>query len=628
MATKKNQAPKLYGAAPTAGALTGYTQQTQAALAGTPTQQTSNSAPVYRQDGVMDEAAMRGTNTAVPYTGQAPNQIYHGVIGGDTVDLYGKGPQLTTEQAIERMNDSEATRFAQRIGQMPPEKFAALNPNATPEELADYKKLYDSYQHATLGGGKFGIRGWLNDHPVGAIAAFTALAYGGALAAGYGAGAAGGAGGVGGAGSAGGAVAGSEAAGSVAAGTAAGASGAGAGAGALGATSAAELAALPEIVVTGSVGGGLTAGEAAAIGAGISGAGAAASNAASSGAGSSSGSQSGQSGWSNTEDPVAAFQNTGSSNAEVLANNGGIGGGAGTGGSGESGLSGYINKAADLYDKYGGAISQGSSGMAKQPKGSTIERRDPWYEQAGQGALQRAEELSNRPYEEYTGQRVAPLSENEQLAGAMARSMEGRYDPMVSRLSQDFSAEGLSKYMNPYVDAVLKDRIGAIDAAATRERAGLDRNAAATDAFRSGRSDLARARLARSKMKSVDEATNETKAAAFESAKDAYFRQGSQDTAAIGAISGADRNTIGALSDTGATERSIRQAQADFNYGQFLERRDWNVNNLNTLLNAIGVVNPTAGRLTIGKDKKDNSQWGAVIGLLGAAVKEYYGSGG
>lgn len=42
-----------------------------------------------------------------------------------------------------------------------------------------------------LGGGKFGVRGWLNDHPVGTIAAFIAAAAGGAALSGAGAGAGG-----------------------------------------------------------------------------------------------------------------------------------------------------------------------------------------------------------------------------------------------------------------------------------------------------------------------------------------------------------------------------------------------------------------------------------------------------
>jgi hypothetical protein len=96
-----------------------------------------------------------------------------------------------------------------------------------------------------------------------------------------------------------------------------GAAGAGIGAGAAGA----GAAALPEIVVTGTLGSaGLTAGEAAALGAGAAGAGAAMQ----------SPNINYNGGWSNTADPASAVSNTTfGSNADVLANSGAIGGGAG-----------------------------------------------------------------------------------------------------------------------------------------------------------------------------------------------------------------------------------------------------------------------------------------------------------
>jgi hypothetical protein len=143
--------------------------------------------------GYWDEARLRGIPDPVTSTA-VPNLRFDGTIGQNHVQIYGNGGQLTPEQAINQLNDSELTQFANRIGATPPAQYAALNPSATPQQLADYKKLYDSYQRGTLGGGAFGIRAWLRDHPVGTIAAFVALAYGGALAAGYGGTAAGGAG--------------------------------------------------------------------------------------------------------------------------------------------------------------------------------------------------------------------------------------------------------------------------------------------------------------------------------------------------------------------------------------------------------------------------------------------------
>ena len=289
---------------------------------------------------------------------------------------------------------------------------------------------------------------------------------------------------------------------------------------------------------------------------------------------------------------------------------------------------------SDDSSTFGASTTSGStSGFnmpTKLPKNATYSTRDAWFTDTARDALGRATALADRPYTEYGGERVAGLSANEQQAGALARDMGNKYAPMVSRLQTGFSSDSLAPYMNPYTDAVLGARTRGINTEFGQQASALDRNQAATDAFRSGRSDLARARLQLGKMRALDDATNEVKSAAFESGKDSFFRQGSQDASAIGALSGADSAQIGALNQTGAAERGVRQAQNDFNYGQFLEARDWDVNNLNNLLAAIGAVNPGAGTLSIGKNAKNassNADWAAVAGTVASAVGEYYGSG-
>jgi hypothetical protein len=268
----------------------------------------------------------------------------------------------------------------------------------------------------------------------------------------------------------------------------------------------------------------------------------------------------------------------------------------------------------------------GKGGNSNEPTTTTV-RRSPWYEDAGREALGRATELADRPYEAYTGQRVAGLSQNEQQASGLARA-NYQDSPYLQRLRGGFSGEAIGQYMNPYTDAVLDNRKRGINTAFNNESVNLERNRAATDAFRTGRTDLARARLAASRMKALDEAEADTREKAYESAKQAYFQQNAQDLGAFAAEQQARDSQIGALMQTGGADRSVRQAEADFNYGQFLERRDWDVNNLNNLLSAIQAVEPTAGtKKDSGPAKsKSDSKWGAILGLVCTAIGAYYGN--
>ena len=266
----------------------------------------------------------------------------------------------------------------------------------------------------------------------------------------------------------------------------------------------------------------------------------------------------------------------------------------------------------------------------KLPKGVAYQTRDPWFTNTAQAALGRATQMADRPYTPFEGERVAGLSANEQQAGAMAAAPR-EYTNQIDRLGAGYTPEAISGFMNPYVDSVLGARTREIGNNYTTQMAGLDRNAAATDAFRSGRSDRQRSRLQGSQLRAIDEATNDTKKSAFENAQQAYFNQGSLDTSAIGAIEGANRSRVGSLSETGAADRSVRQAEDDFNYGEHLERRDWDMNNLDNLLKAIGAVNSAAGTYTYGgnKDKKsDEADYAAIAGAIASAYGEYNSSGG
>lgn len=192
-------------------------------------------------------------------------------------------------------------------------------------------------------------------------------------------------------------------------------------------------------------------------------------------------------------------------------------------------------------------------------------------------------------------------------------------------MSAGFSPGAIDQYKNPYIDSVLGARKRAIGEEYGRQSSSLAGNQSATDAFRTGRSDLERSRLNASRLRALDEATGQTNADAYQSALDSYFKQNASDVSALGGVSNAMGQQVTALGQTGTNERAVNQANSDFNYGQFLERRDWDVNNLNTLLQTIGAVNPTAG--TTETKKESGGQLGSVLGAVATVVGAYFTGG-
>jgi hypothetical protein len=261
------------------------------------------------------------------------------------------------------------------------------------------------------------------------------------------------------------------------------------------------------------------------------------------------------------------------------------------------------------------AITAGSAYVSnkKKKKGATQTTENsmpPWLESASENAVNRADELSRRAYTPFSGQRVAGLSANEQQAGRLATAFG---DKTAARMRNGFQSSDLAQFENPYLDRVLANRKRAIGEEYGRQSADLSKRQSAMNAFRSGRSDLARSRLDANRMRALDEAEAEERSGAFDRAMGAYFQDQNQQA---GAFETASRG----LQSSGIVERSVRQAQNDFDYGTYLERRDWDVNNLTPLLNAISSARGGSMSQTSFDSGGNKDPWGAVGGMLGQAV--------
>lgn len=270
-----------------------------------------------------------------------------------------------------------------------------------------------------------------------------------------------------------------------------------------------------------------------------------------------------------------------------------------------------------------GGAAYSARKQAKAAKGQGAPAAPAWLQRASEDATRRAEALSRRAYTPFAGQRVAGLGANEQQASELAQGLGARYAPFEQRLGAGFSRGALEQFENPYLDRVLGARRRAIGEEFGRQSAELSRTAASRDAFRRGRTDLAQSRLGEARLRALDEAEGAARAGAFDAALGAYFQQGQQDIGAFGQVQQAAGQQIGALGETGALERNIRQAGLDFDYGQFLEGRDWEVNNMGPLLEAIRTAQGTSQGS--GGGGSGDRGWGAAAGLLGTALTTWGG---
>src|SRR5690554_2500475 len=91
-------------------------------------------------------------------------------------------------------------------------------------------------------------------------------------------------------------------------------------------------------------------------------------------------------------------------------------------------------------------------------------------------AVERGREIADRPYQAFSGQRVAGLSGNERMASQLARTGQdearGYIKQAGDRVSQlgSFADADISAYTNPYIDAVLQPQLREANRAYDRSR--------------------------------------------------------------------------------------------------------------------------------------------------------------
>ncbi len=255
-----------------------------------------------------------------------------------------------------------------------------------------------------------------------------------------------------------------------------------------------------------------------------------------------------------------------------------------------------------------------SANKASKNQQSQTQSTSTPFDGVSMDAIKRAEGLSRRQYTPFQGTRVAGLSGFERQAGRLTNQYA---TGVADRMRQGGPTEAdLAPFQNPYLDQVLGNQRRVIGEEYGRQSASLAKNQAAFDAFRTGRSDLARSRLDANRMTALGDAEAAGRAGAFDRALGAYNQNQELQR-------GAFQTAEGALNTAGLAQRSIQQAGLDFDYGQFLERRDWDVNNMGPLLNAISAARGGSTITSTNSSGQNKEYWGAAAGLIGQGLSIY-----
>lgn len=252
-----------------------------------------------------------------------------------------------------------------------------------------------------------------------------------------------------------------------------------------------------------------------------------------------------------------------------------------------------------------------------------------WVEQASQQAIGIGQRIANTEYTPYTGERVAALSANEQQGIDMASRTAGASQPyyeeagaLARRGTQQFADTDISTYINPYIKNALDPAAREIREEGARGAMELDSRASSMDAFGGSRAALMRSENREKTIQGVSDLYGKGMAMAYQSAVGIWGDERARDLQASGrlietgdAIGQANRLDISTLMTTGATDRSIQQALADFDYQQFVEDRDWDFRQLGGLIAALEGTKGSYSTTTTTESKKSGGGFAQIIGI-------------
>lgn len=232
-------------------------------------------------------------------------------------------------------------------------------------------------------------------------------------------------------------------------------------------------------------------------------------------------------------------------------------------------------------------------------------------------------------------ERYAGADPNEQRAYDMASQGTSTADldrarELTEKGAGTFLDANVDAYMNPYIK-------GALDPAARelRQQVGMDvrdaqSKAANAGAFGGSRGALLETEAKRGGTQAIGDLYAKGYQSAFESASNRFdadrnaAARGAEQYRALSSQGQAQKmQDMNALLTTGGLMRGLKQQNLDFNYDQFTQARDWDVNNLKPLLATLASVPHGETATTSTK----SGGLGEVAGLAIAALGAFMGGG-
>ncbi|MFA5951551.1 MAG: tail fiber domain-containing protein [Hyphomicrobium sp.] len=271
-----------------------------------------------------------------------------------------------------------------------------------------------------------------------------------------------------------------------------------------------------------------------------------------------------------------------------------------------------------------------------------------YLENAAQANVSNAMNLSNKPFQAYTGEMTAPLTGNQTDAFGLIKSIAGSENPYLSDIEglyKQFSGAPAStitaptsgeidQYMNPYIMAAMQPQLQDIARSGEGQRKMLDASATMDGAFGDARSGVALGEQLRNEGQIRSNAVGTGMSDAFKTALAGLMdtkktNANLNETALQRLITGGKAmtdldlsqvnrglTTADALAKAGKVEQDTNQAADTAKMTEFLRGQGWDAQKIAMVTAALSGT-PKSTTSTAVEEQPNNSGFGILGSLLG-----------
>ena len=236
-----------------------------------------------------------------------------------------------------------------------------------------------------------------------------------------------------------------------------------------------------------------------------------------------------------------------------------------------------------------GSLFKPSTTIVQAPQQSTTSYDIPsYFKEIQERTLRRAEEVGSRPYQAYTGQRIAQLTPEEIMAGnVVSQQILPTAQGLGAIGAKTFDTATMQQYMNPYTNAVIQSTLSDLGETYGQQQRAMATQAIGAGAFGGSREGVERALGRERYLDQVADVSGRLRQAGFESGAQRFAQdRATQLQAAQSQLSGLAGAAAG-LGQYGATARGIEQAGLAEAYRDFIEEREYPAGQIRQMIGAL-----------------------------------------